>query len=117
MPIPVPVCAHVQDLTFLLMEHSPNLINNRDEADHTVLWLAANAGKAAMVTLLLQYPAVSVNSCDAAGVTPLFAAARIGHLKIVQVPFAVLALHPSAGRTSLHPASCPICRFGPPCER
>jgi len=72
------------DLTFLLMEHSPNLINNRDEADHTVLWLAANAGKAAMVTLLLQYPAVSVNSCDAAGVTPLFAAARIGHLKIVQ---------------------------------
>ena len=98
----VHVSACVQDLTFLLLEHNPSLLNKRDEADHTALWLAADAGSVPMVRLLLQYPAVTVDCFDEAGVTPLFAAARNGHLKIVEVPYVVLTFAPFCGPT------CPL---------
>jgi len=71
------------DIVFLLLETNPSLLNKRDESDHTVLWLAAEAGNTDMVRLCLRYN-VTVDCADEVGETPLFAACRAGHFDVVQ---------------------------------
>jgi ankyrin repeat domain-containing protein 50 len=68
----------------VLLKNNPDLVSNRDKNGETPLSLAAGAGHADLVKLLLASKA-DVNVKDNNGATPLYAAAGFGHKSTVQL--------------------------------